>query len=298
MMDRLQAMRHFVTVVDCGSFSAAARQLRIGQPALSKSVALLEERLGVRLLVRNTRSHSLTEAGQRFYDGARLALDEADAAEAAARDEAGSLSGSLRIAAPPVYASQVMIPLLPAFHALHPDIRIELILDDRRVDLVEEGVDLALRTGQLGDSSLLARRIDQACRMLVASAGYVKARGMPADPDELRDHPIISFAGFETREAWTFVRDGIRKTALPADPVLRVNAAEGLRAAVLAGMGIAMVTNRMVGAKLARGELVRLLPDWTLGASDIWVIFPEGRRVRPRARLFADWLAGAVAGLG
>lgn len=112
-MDRLQAMRHFVTVVDCGSFSAAARQLRIGQPALSKSVALLEDRLGIRLIVRSTRSHSLTEAGQRFYDGARLALDEADAAEAAARDEAGSLSGSLRIAAPPVYASQVMIPLLP-----------------------------------------------------------------------------------------------------------------------------------------------------------------------------------------
>ena len=297
-MDRLQAMRHFVTVVDCGSFSAAARQLRIGQPALSKSVALLEDRLGIRLIVRSTRSHSLTEVDQRFYDGARLALDEADAAEAAARDEAGSLSGSLRIAAPPVYASQVMIPLLPAFHALHPDIRIELILDDRRIDLVEEGVDLALRTGVLGDSSLLARRIDSASRMLVATPGYLAAHGMPGHPTDLVRHRIISFTSFDSREAWTFEKVGERCSAYPADPILRVNSAEGLRAAVLAGMGIAMVTNRMVGASLAMGELVPLLPGWTLGGNDIWVIFPEGRRVRPRARLFADWLAGAVAGLG
>jgi len=296
-MDRLQAMRHFVTVVDCGSFSAAARQLRIGQPALSKSVALLEDRLGVRLIIRSTRSHSLTEAGQRFYDGARLALDEADAAEAAARDEAGSLSGSLRIAAPPVYASQVMIPLLPEFQTLHPDIRLELILDDRRVDLVEEGVDLALRTGALGDSSLLARRIDRASRMLVATPTYLHDMGVPARPEDLRRHRIISFTSFENRQAWAFEHGGARQTVLPTDPVLRVNSAERLRAAVLAGMGIAMVTNRMVGTNLARGELVPVLPDWTLGASDIWVIFPEGRRVRPRARLFADWLAGAVAGL-
>jgi DNA-binding transcriptional LysR family regulator len=296
-MDRLQAMRHFVTVVDCGSFSAAARQLRIGQPALSKSVAQLEERLGVRLIVRNTRSHSLTEAGQRFYDGARLALDEADAAEAAARDEAGSLSGSLRIAAPPVYASQVVIPLLSEFQTLHPDIRIELILDDRRIDLVEEGVDLGLRTGALGDSSLLARRIDQARRMLVATPDYLAEQGVPVYPADLARHRIISFTSFDNREAWTFERDGERSSAYPADPVLRVNSAEGLRAAVLAGMGIAMVTNRMVGTHLARGELVPILTEWTLGGSDIWVIFPEGRRLRPRARLFADWLALAVSGL-
>lgn len=297
-MDRLQAMRHFVTVVDCGSFSAAARQLRIGQPALSKSVAQLEERLGVRLIVRNTRSHSLTEAGQRFYDGACLALDEADAAEAAARDEAGSLSGSLRIAAPPVYASQVVISLLPDFQALHPDIRIELVLDDRRIDLVEEGVDLGLRTGALGDSSLLARRIDRASRMLVATPDYLSDMGAPVQPDDLRRHRIVSFTSFENREAWTFEQGGARQTVVPGDPVLRVNAAEGLRAAVLAGMGIAMVTDRMVGAHLARGELVPLLADWTLGTNDIWVIFPEGRRVRPRARLFADWLADAVAEIG
>lgn len=297
-MDRLQAMRHFVTVVDCGSFSAAARQLRIGQPALSKSVAQLEDRLGIRLIVRSTRSHSLTEAGQRFYDGARLALDEADAAEAAARDEARSLSGNLRIAAPPVYASQVMIPLLADFHALHPELRIELILDDRRIDLVEEGVDLALRTGQLGDSSLLARRIDSARRMLVATPDFLAAHGTPGDPDDLARHRIVSFASFDSREAWTFRRDGEQQIAYPADPILRVNSAEGLRAAVLAGMGIAMVTNRMVGVSLARGELVPVLADWTLGGNDIWVIFPEGRRVRPRARLFADWLAGAVSSLG
>jgi len=297
-MDRFQAMRQFVTVVDCGSFSAAARQLRIGQPALSKSVALLEDRLGVRLIIRSTRSHSLTEAGQRFYAGARLALDEADAAEAAARDEAASLSGTLRIAAPPAYASQVIIPLLPGFQARHPDIRLDLILDDRRVDLVEQGVDLALRSGGLADSSLLARRIDQARRMLVAAPGYLAEHGTPCHPAELPSHRIISFTNFETREAWTFARGGERHMVFPADPTMRVDAAEGLRAAALAGMGIAMVTNRMVGPMLASGALVEVCADWTLANTDIWVIFPEGRRVRPRARLFADWLAAAVQGLG
>lgn len=134
--------------------------------------------------------------------------------------------------------------------------------------------------------------------MLVATPDYLAAQGVPVHPADLARHRIISFVSFDNREVWTFEKVGERCSAYPADPVLRVNSAEGLRAAVLSGMGIAMVTNRMVGASLGCGELVPILPGWTLGANDIWVIFPEGRRVRPRARLFTDWLAGAVARLG
>jgi DNA-binding transcriptional LysR family regulator len=288
-MDRLQAMRHFVTVVDCGSFSAAARQLRIGQPAVSKSIAQLEDRLQVQLITRSTRSHSLTEAGQRFYDHARIALDEADAAEAAARDEAASLTGRLRVSAPPVYASQVIIPRLGSFLDQHPGITLDLVLDDRRIDLIEEGVDLAIRAGELDDSALTARRIDRAQRLLVASPGYLAQHGTPRTPAELAGHRIASYIAFETLTAWTFTRDSERQS-VAVEAQLRVSAAEGLRAAVLAGLCLGMVTDRMVARELASGTLVQLLPDWTLPHSDIWAIFPDGRRVRQRARLFVNWL--------
>lgn len=288
-MDRFQAMRHFVTVVDCGSFSAAAKQLRIGQPAVSKSVAQLEERLQVQLITRSTRSHSLTEAGQRFYDHARSALDEADAADAAALDEAASLTGRLRISAPPVYASQVIVPLLPQFIAQHPGIMLDLVLDDRRIDLIEEGIDLAIRAGDLGDSNLIARRIDRAQRLLAASPDYLARHGTPQAPGDLAAHRIASFIAFESLTSWTFTR-GSERQSIAVEAQLRLSAAEGLRASLLAGLGIGMVTDRMVGRELVSGALVQLLPDWVLPHSDVWVIFPEGRRVRQRARLFADWL--------
>lgn len=286
-------MRHFVTVVDCGSFSAAAKQLRIGQPAVSKSIAQLEDRLQVQLIARSTRSHSLTEAGQRYYERARSALDEADAADAAARDEAAALTGRLRISAPPVYASEVIIPLLGDFFQRHPGITLDLVLDDRRIDLIEEGVDLAIRAGDLGDSTLIARRIDRAQRLLVATPGYLARRGIPLAPADLSGHRIASYIAFESLTNWTFSRTGERQS-VAVEPQLRVSAAEGLRAFVLAGLGIGMVTDRMVGRELASGRLARLLPDWSLAPSDVWVIFPEGRRVRQRARLFADWLESCL----
>lgn len=292
-MDRLQAMRQFVTVVDAGSFSAAARLLGMGQPAVSKAIATLEDYLGVRLMVRTTRSHSLTEAGQRFYERARVTLDEADAAEAAARDEASALSGRLRISAPIVYASFQIVPRLAAFLAGHPGLSVDLVLDDRRIDLVEEGVDLAIRAGDLGDSTLVARRIDRTRRMIVGSRAYLDMHGAPESPAALQEHQVITYTGFQGPTAWNF-RRGTSNISVAVKGRLKVSAAEGLRAAILAGLGLGMVSERMIEAELASGLIQPVLSDWELASIDVWAIFPTGRRPTARARLFADWLTAEL----
>lgn len=291
-MDRLQSMRSFVAIVDAGSLSGAARQLHLGQPAVSKALAALEEHLGARLLTRTTRSHALTEAGRRFYDRARIALDEADAAFAAARAESASLNGWLRIAAPPVLASQLLIPLLPQFRQRHPALALDLVLDDRQIDLVEEGIDVALRAGDPGGASLVGRRLPQIERLIVGAADYLERAGAPDHPDRLGDHPLIAYSRYSA-EGWTMTRD--EETVRP-DPQarVRVSSAEGLRACVLAGMGLALASSLMFRHELADGRVRRVLPGWQLAPADLWVLYPQGRRATARAREFADWLAGAV----
>lgn len=287
-------MRQFVAVAETGSFSAAARRLGVQQPAISKAIAGLEAYLGVRLLARTSRAHSLTDAGQRYYDRARIALDEAEAAEAAARESATALAGRLRIAAPSTYASEAIIPHLGAFLATHPGLRIDMVLDDRRIDLVEEGVDVAIRAGPLGDSSLTTRVIDRTQRLLVATPAYLAHYGTPTDPTALQRHAIVSYAPFEGTKGWSIERSG-NVVSIGIDPILRASSAEGLRAAVLGGLGIGMATSRMVGHELTSGALVTLLTDWSLPTVDVRAIFPAGRRPVARARVFVDWLMETLA---
>ena len=291
-MDRLIAMRQFVAVIETGSFSAAARRLELGQPAISKTVAALEQRLGVKLLLRTSRAQQPTEAGRRFYERARNVLEDADAAEAEARAEATALTGRLRISAAPVYASTQVVPRLGSFLAAHPGLDVELILDDRRVDLIEEGVDLAIRAGELDDSTLTARRIDRARRCVVAAPEYLRRAGRPIEPPDLERHAIVGYAGFAPA-AWTLERDGVA-TRVPVAPRLKVSAAEALVAAARAGLGCALVSDRMVSRELANGEFVTLLDAWDAGGADVWVIFPAGRRPTTRARAFVDWLETAL----
>ena len=179
-MDRLAAMQTFVKVIETGSFSAAARQLRVGQPAVSKLVAQLEERLGVSLLLRSSRSFSATEAGRVFYERAKLAVAEADEAELAARGAGADLVGRLRVSAAVTFTRLKIVPKLGQFLAQHPKLEIELILDDRNVDLVGEGIDVALRMGVMTDSALTARRIGQSRRRVVGTPTYFARAGAPA----------------------------------------------------------------------------------------------------------------------
>src|SRR5579859_1327720 len=236
-MDRLMAMQTFVRVVDNGSFSAAARHLRVGQPAVSKTVGQLEERLGVKLLARSTRGLTTTEAGQNFYERAKRAIEEADEADLAARGAGTSLTGRLRICAAVTFARLHIIPHLPAFLAAHPGLDIDVVLDDRTIDLVQEGIDVALRMGDLPNSSLTARRIGRAPRMVVGTPDYFAREGEPSAPADLIGHQAIIYQQSGGGDVWIF-RQGSAETAVTVKGRLRVTAAEGVRAAVLSGMGL------------------------------------------------------------
>lgn len=296
-MDRLVAMKQFATVVETGSFSAAARRLNMGQPAVSKAIANLEEYLGVRLLTRTTRAQHLTEAGQRYYERARVVLDEADEAESAAREAATSLAGRLRIAAPPTYAALHMLPRLHEFLDTHPDLTIDLILDDRWVDLIEQGVDIAIRLGRPADSSLIARRLGSSQRLLVASSAYLDRMGAPKTPEDLLAHRVIAYSQFEGPTAWSFTR-GTAAVSVAIQPTLRVSAAEGMRSCILTGLGIGMGSRLMFTPELAAGTVRPVLTEWSLPTIDVWAMFPSGRKSSRRARAFVDWLEGIVGGDG
>jgi DNA-binding transcriptional LysR family regulator len=293
MLDRLLAMRQFATVVETGNFSAAARRLGMGQPAVSKALANLEDYLGVRLLVRTTRAQHLTDAGQRFYERIRIVLDEADEAEAAARSDAAALAGRLRLAAPPTYGALHIIPRLEEFLARYPGIAVDLVLDDRRIDLIEEGVDLAIRVGALEDSSLVARKLGSAARMIVGSSRYLDHCGAPASPEALMDHRLITYSQLEGPAAMTFTR-GAETMAVMLHGGVRVSAAEGMRSCILAGLGLGIATRLMVAPELRAGTARQVLSDWTLPAIDVWAVFPAGRRPTSRARAFVDWLTGIL----
>lgn len=287
-MDRLAAMETFVRVVETGSFSAAARTLNLGQPAVSKTIAQMEARLGVRLLMRSTRGLSPTEAGQSFYDRARRAIEEADEAELVARGAGAGLTGRLRVCAAVTFARLHVIPRLPKFLAAHPGLTMDVMLDDRVTDLVEEGVDIALRMGSLEDSSsLTARKVASVPHYVVGTPAYFTQSGVPATPADLTAHEAVIY----TREGgtWRF-RHGSIEVSVSVSGPLRVNAAEGVRSAVLANMGLAIVSAWMFTPELASGDVRTVLTDWSLPLLDLWAVYPTGRLPTAKARAFAAFV--------
>ena len=290
-MDRHQAMTTFVRVVETGSFSAAARQLHVGQPAVSKIVAQLEARLQVSLLIRSTHGLTPTEAGQAYYERARNALQEADEAELAARGAGSGLSGRLRVSAATTFARLHIIPRLPAFLDAHPQLDVDILLDDRMIDLVAEGVDISLRMGALADSSAVARKLATGKRSVLATPAYLARAGMPLVPADLADHNAIVYS--QLPNVWSFHRDGSAVSVSVAGR-LRVSAAEGLRAAILADMGLTITSDWMFAPELESGAVTRLLPAWSLPDIDLWAVFPTGRMMTAKARQFADFVQGLM----
>jgi DNA-binding transcriptional LysR family regulator len=293
-MDRLRAMETFVRVVEAGSFSRAAQLLHTGQPAVSKAIAALEERLGVRLLLRSTRGLHTTEAGLAFYERARHALDEADQAEAAARGAAANLEGTLRICTPVTFGRLHLAPRLATFLTTHPQLKIEVVMDDRYIDLLSENIDIALRMGALRDSSLTARRIAQAPKVIVASPSYLAQHGTPVTPTDLLAHQAVRYAQPASSEEWVFKR-GSAETSVRVPSRLSFTAAEGVREAVLAGAGVAIASKWMFAPELANGTVVTVLTEWQLTPTDLWAIFPSGRRPSAKARAFVDWFSELMA---
>ncbi|MGN6668373.1 MAG: LysR substrate-binding domain-containing protein, partial [Trinickia sp.] len=262
-MDRLATMEVFISVAEAGSFSAAAKRMDVGQPAISKAVAQLEARLGARLVLRSTRGLSMTDAGQRFYEHAKLALKEADEAEQAVRHASDSLSGKLRVSAAVTFSCLHVLPSLNAFLSRHPKLEVDLVLDDRNIDLLEEGMDVALRMGALADSAMTARRIGQSPRLVVATPTYFSQAGIPVTPADLRHHQAIVYSQRGGGETWTFKQDSTSVDVTVSGRV-RVSAAEGIRTAVLGSMGLAVASRWMFSRELASGEVQAVLNDWAL----------------------------------
>ena len=276
-------------VVDTGSFSAAARRLKVGQPAVSKLVAQLEERLGVKLLVRTTRGLTATEAGLKYYERARRSIEEADEAESAARGAGSGLTGRLRICGAVTFARIHLMPRLPEFLARHPELEMEVVLDDRNIDLVQEGIDVALRMGQLSDSSLTARRIASGRHVVVGTPAYFERTGRPAAPGDLAAHQAVIYDQKAGGRDWTFQRDDA-EIAVTLKGRLRVSAAEGVRAAVLANAGIAVASEWMFSPEIADRTVQMVLQDWELRGIDLWAVFPAGRTATTKARTFTQFV--------
>jgi DNA-binding transcriptional LysR family regulator len=288
-MDRLRDLEMFVRVVERGSFSAAARDLKIGQPAISKSIAALENRLGVRLLVRSTRRLRPTEAGTAFYERAVRAIAETNEAEAAAQGAGSRLEGRLRICTPVTFGRLHVVPRLGAFLEAYPKIQLELVMDDRIKDLVAEHIDASLRLGALNDSTLVARKLAQVHRSVVASPAYLASRGVPRTPADLRDHDGIIYQQSIGGEDWVF-RRGNSETKIHILRRLAFTAAEGVRAAVISGLGFTVCDRWMFAPELASGQVVPLLKEWRLPLMDLWVIYPSGQLTSTKARAFIKWL--------
>lgn len=295
-MDLISTMRAFVRVHETRSFSAAAKDLNLSQPSVSKAVAQLEQELGVQLFLRSTRGLSPTDAGQTFYRHALRTLDEADLAMQSVSGANAPLSGTLRVSGTITFMRQHIIPRLASFMAQHPRLCIDLLLDDGNIGLVEEGAEVALRMGKLASSSLTARKIGQCRRIVVATPAYLQQHGTPATPGDLTSHAAIILSRGEGGEQVTFSRDG-SVAEVTLQPRLRISALEGLRSAVLAGLGVAVASEWIFDDELASGQVIEVLADWRMPPLDLWVVLPGGaRHASPQARAFIAFIEEQLAG--
>ncbi|WHS60468.1 LysR family transcriptional regulator [Pseudomonas sp. G2-4] len=294
-MDLIHVMRSFVRVYETQSFSAAAKDLSLSQPSVSKAVAQLEQALGTQLFLRSTRGLTPTDAGQKFYEHSIRTLDEADRAVTAVKGENAPLTGRLRVSGTITFMSQHIIPRLPIFLERHPDLTIDMLLDDGNIGLVEEGAEVALRMGKLASSNLTARRIGQCRRVVIASPSYLEKHGRPKKPSDLETHAAIVLSRGEGGEHITFSKDDLSIEVM-LQPRMRVSALEGLRAAVLAGMGLAVASEWIVQDELESGQVVEVVSDWTMQSLDLWMVLPNGaRHASSNARAFIAFVEDQLA---
>ena len=294
-MDRLQAMTVFVRVVESGSFSAAARLMHLGQPAVSKAVAQLERQLGVQLLLRSAHGLTPTDAGQRYFERVARIVSDAEDADAAARDSTLSLQGRLRVAVPTTFGRIQIVPRLGDFLKEHPRLKMDIELDDRRVDLVAEGIDVAIRVGPLNDSTMIAKRLARGRRSILATPRYLEQSLALETPEDLALHQAVTYAR-DDGGRYVFHQQG-RDVSTTLSPRLNLSAAEGIRAAVLADLGLTIAADWMFLPELECGTVVCCLTNWSLPPVDLWVVYPSGRLTSAKARAFSDFVAGVVGEL-
>lgn len=295
--DRWGSILAFEAVGRRLSFAAAAAELDLSASALSRRVAQLEQRLGTRLLHRTTRNVTLTEAGERYLGRCRGLIEQADEMDAAAASERAEPSGTLRLSLPNLYGQKRVAPLLPAFMARYPLVRLQVMLSDGYVDMVAERFDAAIRIGDLADGDYVARRLVANPRYIVASLDYLERRGTPMTPRDIAAHDCLHFNPLIVGKSWRLARGG-RTVDVPIRPIMSADNAEVLREAALAGRGLAVLADFVVGEDIAAGRLVPVLAEWTAAASNVHVIYPAAPYLPLKTRAFVDFMIATLGAGG
>lgn len=293
-MDRIDAMRLFIRVAETGNFSKVARSTGVTQPTVSKIVAGLEAKLGAQLLRRTSRGLTLTDAGQRFYESALDIVERVDELESGVSTGDASPSGIVRIAISPAFGRMEIVPHLGAFLERYPDVRLDFNVSQRYVNLVEEGLDLAIRVGPLTDSTMMARRIGSMDYLTVATPGYLAQAGTPTRVEELEQHKCIAFMARDAPRPWEF-KDAGGPMKFSPQGAISSNDAEYVRAAVLAGLGIGHNAGWLYVRDVAAGRLVPLLTEYAPEPFPIHAVWPGSRRLAGKTRAVVDYLAELFA---
>lgn len=292
-MDRFDAMQAFARVVETGSFTKAAETLRISRTSVTQLVQQLEARLRVRLLNRTTRQVNVTADGAAYYERVLRLLADMDDAETSLSDASASPRGRLRVDVPSPFARMVLVPALPAFHARHPEIQLDLGVSDRKVDLIGENVDCVIRGGELQDQSLRARRVADLRLGVYASPGYLAMAGVPRHPGELEDshHRIVGYLWARLGRALPYaMQRGDERLSVHGRYALAVDDGNAYLQAGLAGLGILWLPDYMARPHLASGELARLFEDWDMETMPMYLAYPPNRHVSAKLRAFIDWV--------
>jgi DNA-binding transcriptional LysR family regulator len=291
-MDQLAALRALRRVVELGSFTAAADALGISHTIVSRQVRQLEEHLGAQLLNRTTRRFALTDAGRDYFESTRQVLDLLDDADRNAGRHQAEITGTLRINSPMAFGTIEVAQWLPGFLAKHPGLQVDLVCNDRMVDLIEDGFDVALRLArELPDSTLIARRLATSKVLLVASPAYLRAHGAPAEPSDLAQHNCLVYTAASRANEWTLAGPDGGEHAIAVRGTLQANTNVALRAAAVAGLGIANAAAFIVREELERGALVEVLPGYTPKARELYALYPQNRHLSPKVRAFVDYAA-------
>ena len=295
----LNRLAVFVAVVEAGSLSAAARRLGLAKTMVSAHIQRLEAELGASMLLRITRSQSLTDAGEAFYEASRRIVADAQEAISAAGQETAAPRGLLRITAPNDYAASVVAPVAVALRRRHPALKVEVLAGDRVVDLLKEGIDVAIRAGRLAASSLQATRIGSFSEWLVASPAQFEGGDIPSRPQDLAGLPFIALSVLRQPLNWTFTSaSGRSRRTLRFEQMLAANTSHAVRSAVLAGGGLAVLPDYAVRSEVEAGRLVKLLPGWSLPESGIYAVFPASRHRPRKVRAFVEALREHVERTG
>ncbi|MBD2463535.1 LysR family transcriptional regulator [Oscillatoria sp. FACHB-1407] len=295
-MSRLQDLEVFVQVVESGNFAKAAAQLQLNPSAVSRRISNLEDHLGVRLFNRTTRSLSLTEVGKRYFNRCLNILGDIEEAEQEARQHSDEPQGLLQVSCSTFFAYQVILSRLTEFLNQHPQVRLKLVLTDDVVDVVAEGVDVAIRIGELADSSLIARRLVSNRRIVCAAPAYLERHGIPMTPDDLAQHNCLVLSAYKTTlNQWRF-KDGSGYREMSVQGNFEVNSGNALYKALLAGVGISRVATALVTCDLQSGRLIRLLEDYEDDTDGgIYAVFPSDRYLLPKVRVFVEFLVNTLS---